>query len=466
MTPRSLPFILLKGITNDFSADRIIGKGFRGNVYKGIYEDGTIIAVKILKILVHELVVGMWRKMLQQETSKARSVEGYCHQVMACILIALKCVKYDRHDRPDIGEVVRALDETETGIHDDSDLLDVHPTDLRFAFKPKKHASCLAQLHNKQDDPVAFRIMCHKSPKRYHTSLPLHGMVPPRCTYTLALMTSKQLKPPPSDSDEALVLWSVAVSHSQELQLKNLSNQASASREYENMFRKAQESADDEMQEVTLKCISAPPPADEEATSSDEVLNLFEDEAVYIAKFIPQEEWIVAGDGNGWIHVFSCDGYQDATSFEAHDGHIMSLAVHSTDSYVLSSSHDDHLIKLWHWDMHWDFKKGPWACTRTFEGHTDRVSQLVFNREDPGCFASASWDGTVKIWSLNSDVCKTIKSDTHQDGLLCVDCVDFITGADHQHLITGSKDQTAQVSQFAFLVVEYIHVSSASCFHG
>ncbi|XP_066336971.1 receptor like protein kinase S.2-like isoform X3 [Miscanthus floridulus] len=679
--PRSLPFILLKGITNDFSADRIIGKGIIGDVYKGIYEDGTIIAVKILHkhvrelvqgfervaaslchvqhenivqlvgyceetedivvehngrnivvemsiralcfeyvqngsleryisdecsgldwrtrykiikgicvglrhlheglpspifhmdltpqhilldenmtpkigqfgistlleahstlrpdtsslwryymapeyinkgvisnkhdifslgvimlemITTHprrrifqseeqkkaiELVVGMWRKRLQQETSKARSVEGYCHQVMACILIALKCVEDDRHDRPDIGEVIRALDETETWIHDDSDLLDVHPTDLRFAFKPKKHASCLVQLHNKQDDLVAFRIMCHKSPKRYHTSLPLHGMVPPRCTYTLALMTSKQLKPPPSDSDEALVLWSVAVSHSQELQLKNLSDQASASREYENMFRKAQESADDEMQEVTLKCISAPPPADEEATSSDqlsaqkieiiatlnahkvssvqvhptepwilttheggnlrhwnykttEVLNSFEDEAFYIAKFIPQEEWIVAGDGNGWIHVFSCDGYQDPTSFEAHDGHIMSLAVHPTDSYVLSSSHDDHLIKLWHWDMHWDFKKAPWACTRTFEGHTDRVSQLVFNREDPGCFASASWDGTVKIWSLNSDVCKTIMSDTHQDGLLCVD---FITGADHQHLITGSKDQTAQI---------------------
>ena len=95
--------------------------------------------------------------------------------------------------------------------------------------------------------------------------------------------------------------------------------------------------------------------------------------------------------------VSSYDEGQDSTSFEAHDGRIMSLAVHPTDSYVLSSSQDDHLIKLWHWDMHWDFKKGPWACTRTFEGHTDRVSQLVFNREDPGCFASASWDGTVKV---------------------------------------------------------------------
>jgi coatomer subunit beta' len=109
----------------------------------------------------------------------------------------------------------------------------------------------------------------------------------------------------------------------------------------------------------------------------------------------------MAGDGNGWIHVYSCDEYQDDTSFEAHDGRIMSLAVHPTDSYVLSSSHDDHLIKLWHWDQYWDFDKGPWACTRTFQGHTDRVSRLVFNREDPGYFASASWDGTVKVSTLS-----------------------------------------------------------------
>ncbi|KAG0529474.1 hypothetical protein BDA96_05G101300 [Sorghum bicolor] len=47
------------------------------------------------------------------------------------------------------------------------------------------------------------------------------------------------------------------------------------------------------------------------------------------------------------------------------------------------------------------------------------------------------------IWTLqNCHVCNTIALDTHQDGLLCVD---FIAGADRQHLITGSKDQTAQI---------------------
>jgi len=38
--------------------------------------------------------------------------------------------------------------------------------------------------------------------------------------------------------------------------------------------------------------------------------------AVYVAKFIAREEWIVAGDGNGCIHVFGYDENQDTTSFE------------------------------------------------------------------------------------------------------------------------------------------------------
>ena len=105
----------------------------------------------------------------------------------------------------------------------------------------------------------------------------------------------------------------------------------------------------------------------------------------------------MAGDGNGCIHVFGYDENQDTTSFEAHNGQIMSLAVHPKNSYVLSSSHEDHLIKLWHWDKYWDFEKGPWVCTRTFEGHSNKVSHAIFNPDGTDSFASASWDGTVKV---------------------------------------------------------------------
>ncbi|CAL4981522.1 unnamed protein product [Urochloa decumbens] len=73
-----------------------------------------------------KLVVGEWRTRLQA-TLKGRLLEGYCQQVTKCVEIALNCLERDRHKRPNIGEVVCMLDETETVIHDASQLLHVHP---------------------------------------------------------------------------------------------------------------------------------------------------------------------------------------------------------------------------------------------------------------------------------------------------------------------------------------------------
>jgi coatomer subunit beta' len=116
--------------------------------------------------------------------------------------------------------------------------------------------------------------------------------------------------------------------------------------------------------------------------------------AVQAAKFIAREKWVVAGDGNGWIHVYNYDKHKEVKSFEAHDSCIAALAGHPTHPFVLSSSSDDHhVIRLWDWD------KG-WECTREFQGHTDRVTQLKFNPKDADCFASTSLDGTVKVYSL------------------------------------------------------------------
>ncbi|CAL4985694.1 unnamed protein product [Urochloa decumbens] len=431
-----------------------------------------------------ELILGKWRKRMQ-ETSKGRSVKGYSRQVKRCMEIALTCIEVNRHKRPNIGDIVRALDETETWIDNDIELLDVHPLELHFPFKPKRHASCLLQLHNRQElsklpkSHVAFRLV-PESPQKYLSQLPLGGIVPPGCTYILALTTCKHPQRSALNSDDSFVLQSMAVRHC------NYLDQASVIRECERIFKKARETGEGEVQEVTLKSLCAPQAEepsssttnrleieivamlDAQRVSSVEVhpkkpwimtthqggnlrvwnydtltiLSLVEvpDQPVHVARFIAREEWIVAGDNNGSIHVISYDENKDDMSFNAHSGQIMSLAVHPTDSYILSSSHGDHLIKLWHWDKFWDFNKGAWECTRTFEGHSNKVSQVVFN-QDTCSFASTSWDGTVKIWNLNSDVCDATL-DGHLDGLLCVD---YITGGDRQYLIAGSMDGTAQI---------------------
>jgi coatomer subunit beta' len=119
--------------------------------------------------------------------------------------------------------------------------------------------------------------------------------------------------------------------------------------------------------------------------------HIYSGHAVHAAKFITREKWLVIGDDIGCIHVYSYCKQGDVESFDAHDSYITTLEVHSTHPYVLSSSaDDDHMIKLWDWE------KG-WECTRTFQGHTNRVTQLKFNPMDVDSFASASLDGMVKV---------------------------------------------------------------------
>ena len=59
---------------------------------------------------------------------------------------------------------------------------------------------------------------------------------------------------------------------------------------------------------------------------------------------------------------------------DAQRGAIRSLAVHSTQPYLLSSA-DDHLMKLWDWDM-------GWVCTRSFERDLYDLHHVCFNPMD------------------------------------------------------------------------------------
>uniref|UniRef100_A0A8R7RFF4 Coatomer subunit beta'-3 n=1 Tax=Triticum urartu TaxID=4572 RepID=A0A8R7RFF4_TRIUA len=120
--------------------------------------------------------------------------------------------------------------------------------------------------------------------------------------------------------------------------------------------------------------------------------------------------------------------------FKAHHGWVTSLAVHPTQPFVLSAS-SDKLIKLWNWE------KG-WECIRTFTGHLHWVNQVKFNPHDANTFASASYDGTVKIWR--------ILSPTHFSSLNCERvqaCVDYYpTCVDQQHyIVTGSVSNINQI---------------------
>ncbi|CAM0878529.1 unnamed protein product [Alopecurus aequalis] len=421
-----------------------------------------------------------WRSRLRGNVPRVTLLDVYCNQVEKCIQIALDCLKPVRQERPTINYIVSSLNKTETtlgdqGMRNDEPLLDIHPLELCFPFfpsdsDPKKKAmlSCLLELSNKENDRIAFMLVASK-PKRYFTKKPLYGVVPPGCVYSLSLTMPKHLPP---DSGDFFTLYSVALD---ENQLRDIDKDCISV--YEDFFKKTKRNtmALEEVQEVILKAICGRQPQGtpseiiimpdaKQVTSIDvhptepwimttnnvgslrvwdyntmTTLDSFEltrYEPVYAAKFIAQEKWLVAGDGNGGIHVYSYDQKQHLESFDGHDSCVTSLTVHPTHTLMLSSSDDDdHLIKLWDWGNGWN-------CTRVFHGHDDKVTQVTFNPEDNDSFASASSDGTVKIWNIDGPNDIITLTMEYRKSLLCVD---YFRRCNRQHLIVGCKDKTPQI---------------------
>ena len=68
------------------------------------------------------------------------------------------------------------------------------------------------------------------------------------------------------------------------------------------------------------------------------------------------------------IGVYNYNSLERLHSIEAHSDYIRHLAVHNSQSLLLSAS-DDMTIKLWDWDARWD-------CVAVFEGHAHYVMQV------------------------------------------------------------------------------------------
>ncbi|KAH7084733.1 hypothetical protein BKA63DRAFT_1702 [Paraphoma chrysanthemicola] len=90
---------------------------------------------------------------------------------------------------------------------------------------------------------------------------------------------------------------------------------------------------------------------------------------------------------NGWSACLQ--------TLEGHSGYVYSVAF-SHDSARLASASGDGTVKIW------DASSG--ACLQTLEGHSGYVYSVAFSH-DSARLASASGDGTVKIWDASSGAC-------------------------------------------------------------
>uniref|UniRef100_A0A452XBN5 Protein kinase domain-containing protein n=1 Tax=Aegilops tauschii subsp. strangulata TaxID=200361 RepID=A0A452XBN5_AEGTS len=80
--PRVMPWSLLKEMTDDFSAARLVGKGAHGQVYKGVDKDGHAIAVKMLHGFHFDMEIEQMISIIPKvHHPNIVQLIGYCHEI-------------------------------------------------------------------------------------------------------------------------------------------------------------------------------------------------------------------------------------------------------------------------------------------------------------------------------------------------------------------------------------------------
>ncbi|HIK45306.1 MAG TPA: hypothetical protein IGR64_10525 [Leptolyngbyaceae cyanobacterium M65_K2018_010] len=121
------------------------------------------------------------------------------------------------------------------------------------------------------------------------------------------------------------------------------------------------------------------------------------------------------------------EGFQEKNTFRGHTNSVNSVSL-SPDGRILASASADGTVKLWE-------KNG--RELQTLRGHTAGINSLSFST-DGQMLASASVDGTVKLWNLSGQELQTFQG--HTAG---VTGVSF--SPDGQMLATASADGTVKL---------------------
>ncbi|ELP89793.1 coatomer subunit beta'-2, putative [Entamoeba invadens IP1] len=157
------------------------------------------------------------------------------------------------------------------------------------------------------------------------------------------------------------------------------------------------------------------------------------DKPIRCARFMARKEQIVVGSDDRMIRVYNYNTMTLEKSFEAHSDYIRDIIVHPTLPYILTCS-DDKTIKCFNFDQNF-------AEIMTFTGHVNAVMALAFNPKDPNIFASASLDGTVKVWGLNSNS-PHFTLEGHEAGVCCVA---YLQNDTRPYLLSAGEDTVIRV---------------------
>ena len=138
----------------------------------------------------------------------------------------------------------------------------------------------------------------------------------------------------------------------------------------------------------------------------------------------PNEQTIAAGHEDGTLALWTIAD-KTSTEFRAHNEWIKSVAFSPTDGQAIASASSDGTIKLW---------RPNGSLIRKLDDHQSDVRQVVFS-PDGQLMASASSDKTIKLWQQDGFLLKTLER--HK---AAVNSVAF--SPDNDLMVSGSDDST------------------------
>ncbi|MEM7760538.1 MAG: hypothetical protein AAF298_20765, partial [Cyanobacteria bacterium P01_A01_bin.40] len=185
------------------------------------------------------------------------------------------------------------------------------------------------------------------------------------------------------------------------------------------------------------------------------------------------EKLLAIATVDGSINIWSQDGILQQT-LTGHRGEVADLKFipqkHKSDRYQIISTGVDKTVRIWqvfnryeeqatgiysvtaspHADSYavadWDGKINFWRknadgtqkLINSWKAHDDTISEIKYS-PDGKYIASASWDKTIKLWSVATEkLIATLQG--HQEGINSI-----IFSPDSQYLISGSEDKTIKL---------------------
>ncbi|GMI41072.1 hypothetical protein TeGR_g3739 [Tetraparma gracilis] len=144
-------------------------------------------------------------------------------------------------------------------------------------------------------------------------------------------------------------------------------------------------------------------------------------------------------------------------TLSGHEGWVTSIATTPEDPNMILSSSRDHSVLVWSLTR----EEGSYgAPRRKLHGHSHFVSDVVISSD--GQFAlSGSWDGTLRLWEINSGR-TTRRFVGHSKDVLSV-----AFSVDNRQIVSGSRDKSIKLwntlGECKFTITDDCHSEWVSC---